>query len=415
MQKKEWEDEQLSGLLKQLPKIEDMRSKQEIYQNIALKVNKRKRTTWILPSAAAAAAVFLIWILIPNLGVWQEQADDFKSGAQEEAESEYVSMQENADTGNHNETSLAKQEENEAEIEQATPKSFVNDENDNNAQIMAEETETLAVYEEDIQTHELLTYYIPDANVQNIVPVSVLVDKKEGQSKFDLFMESMAKLTEEKWGLKDYYPLDADIMYDGAANEVTVDVPAGHQYTIASAAEITFGGALESIAESLNVSKINLKTAGEEGIEYGNIGTVTEYLPQSHRKVNAAFHFYYPKGKDTKPFIVPYIDIDIKTIQDAFALMRKNIDTHQLQASIPSDIQFDAKVMDNKLVITFTNDTEIQNDNDSLYTIEAILMTAKDFKYDAVKIENADVEQVGGFNLQNELKVPVSANKVSLR
>jgi len=63
------------------------------------------------------------------------------------------------------------------------------------------------------------------------------------------------------------------------------------------------------------------------------------------------------------------------------------------------------------LTLTFSKDSKINNDQSTIYTIEAILLTAKEFDYQAVKLENANIDKIGRFNLNEALRVPVAANK----
>ncbi|MEH7224239.1 hypothetical protein V7112_10585, partial [Bacillus sp. JJ1566] len=66
MKKSEWNDEQLEQMLSQMPTIKDNRKPQEIYQNISLKTNKRKKKVWIVPTIASVAAALLLFILAPS-------------------------------------------------------------------------------------------------------------------------------------------------------------------------------------------------------------------------------------------------------------------------------------------------------------------------------------------------------------
>ncbi|TFI49791.1 hypothetical protein E4O93_01000, partial [Diaphorobacter sp. DS2] len=88
---------------------------------------------------------------------------------------------------------------------------------------------------------------------------------------------------------------------------------------------------------------------------------------------------------------------------------------NNLQASIPDDVDFEIEeIKEGKLIIRFNNESEIIDNAPTLHAIEAILLTAKDFDFDTVKIENADVDKIGKFDLTEELKVPVAANKRDL-
>ncbi|MDV2887869.1 negative regulator of sigma-X activity, partial [Alkalihalophilus pseudofirmus] len=61
MKKSEWSDREIVRLLRQMPIIQDHRNPRDIYDNLSLK--KRKMFSWVLPSIATAAALFLFLIL----------------------------------------------------------------------------------------------------------------------------------------------------------------------------------------------------------------------------------------------------------------------------------------------------------------------------------------------------------------
>ncbi|WML30829.1 hypothetical protein RCG24_02660 [Neobacillus sp. OS1-32] len=65
MKKSEWSDREIEELLRKMPKIQDYRDPRDIYQNLSFK--RRKSPSWVLPSIAAAAALFLVLVLGPKL------------------------------------------------------------------------------------------------------------------------------------------------------------------------------------------------------------------------------------------------------------------------------------------------------------------------------------------------------------
>ncbi|MDQ0271123.1 hypothetical protein [Cytobacillus purgationiresistens] len=421
MRKQNWSDEQLEDLLRQMPKVEDHRDKQEIYQSVTLKMSKRKSKRWIIPSAATAAALLLIFILAPTMLNWQEAADSSVGNNMErmsQSSSDKVVMQEEGkedeetapadhddnDAGNEDKSSAP--EESTIDKEQAA-----DDNNPTNYNVASTNYERTAIYDDEVADQEVLTYQIPDKQVQNIVPVSILVQKEQGKSKFDLFKEYMHELRESEWGLMDYYPLDANLELNPANQVLTVNVPE-HNNLSSSTSSNSFGAALSDMLYAYDIKQINMQTDGQPGIDLGN-GKEETFIP-GESSSKSAYYFYYPDGLNAKPFLVPFRD-KLSSVKEAFVAMKKNIDTHKLEASIPDDIDFEAEESSgDQLVIRFTNDSDVVNDESTLYTIEAILLTAKEFDYTAVRVENADVDQIGTFNLNEEIKVPLAANKRSI-
>lgn len=419
MRKSKWSDEQLEEFLSQMPKIKDNRDPREIYQNIEMKIGRQKQKTWILPAAAAAAALLLFFILAPSLMNWQESADkSVEIKADKSSSSAEIAGENNTFVANDDKAELKAEEEiEENKAEQFDDASKNDSEKESNDQLrmqsVAADTSATAVYEEDLAGKEVLTYAIPDQTAQNIVPVSVLVEEDPAKSKFDLFEENMSRLTEKEWGLDDYYPLKASFDYDEENRTLTVDVPQNHPYSMSSTTEQLLEKVLGNVMHNLDIEKVNLTTEGHDGIEFSHFGYRENFVPEQGAG-NLIYYFLYPNGTESKPFMVPLRE-KLNSIKDALKAMKENRVEDNLQASIPEDINFEAEeIQERKLLIRFENESEIIDNEPTLHAIEAILLTAKEFNFETVKLENADVNKIGNFDLSNELKVPVAANKREL-
>ncbi|MBS4191076.1 hypothetical protein KHA94_12875 [Bacillus sp. FJAT-49705] len=407
MRKSEWSDEQIEELLGQLPKIIDERDPQEVYQNISIKLNRRKHKVWIMPTAATAAALLLLVILVPRLFNFQNTEEKSMESADKSSPSAEIAMEKK---------NITKDKEQNSTNEESAVPFAAKESNDTNKNIgmrsIEFEDQSTAVYEEDIGGREVLTYAIPDDNVEFIVPVSIIVSKEENKTKFKLFEDYMERLTENDWGLYDYYPLMAELKYEEENRILNLDVPANQSYSLSGSAENILSQVLTSTMKSLDIKEINLSTDGNPGINFGYNGEIKKFVPDDDQFGNHAYYFYYPSKAEIKPFIVPYNE-KISTIEEAFSSMRKGMGDEKLIPSIPEDIQFDTvkDPAENKLTIRFKKGTTINDDASTLHTIEAILLTAKEFNYDEVKLENAQIDKIGRFDLEHEIKVPVAANK----
>ncbi|MFE8702631.1 negative regulator of sigma-X activity [Cytobacillus sp. FJAT-54145] len=400
VRKSEWSDNQLEELLREMPKIEDHRNPRDIYQNIESRLKRRKKKAWVVPSVATAAAFLLFLLLSPTLTNWQNSADQSmestnESAGSEEAKMEMSMMKENEEVIEE-ETNDVAMDSVEVSDGDATHKSFVADSH-------------TALYEEDImEDQEVLTFAIPDKNAQIAVPVSITVPKEEGKTKFELFTEAMPKLKEEEWGLSEYYPLNATLEYNEDVNELLVDVPEGHYYGDGAASENAFKKVLNDSLNMLNIDKVILSTEGNRGIMLGNTGVLNEYTPQVD--TNHAYYFYYP-FEGSVPYLVPYLDTH-ESLEEALEAMKNDIETHGLKASIPSNLEFEVDTPTKELIVIRLEDqSELGDSSKITYMVEAILLTAKDFDFKKVKIENAPTEQAGKFVFNEEWKVPVAPNK----
>jgi hypothetical protein len=182
VKKSEWSDKQLEELLRQMPKIQDDRNPRDIYQN--LPVRKPKTKQWLLPGLATACALLIFFILVPKLMVGTQYSEDKASKKDASSGQEMQTADENSTLANkkENDTSQAKTF--------SAP--------DNNEPLKT------AIYDEDVDNGTVLTYWIPDPQVQILIPVSTIVKDTNDKSFLTLFNEKMVDLKEEDWGLSEY-------------------------------------------------------------------------------------------------------------------------------------------------------------------------------------------------------------------
>ncbi|MEH7416020.1 negative regulator of sigma-X activity [Neobacillus drentensis] len=385
MKKSEWSDRELEELLRQMPRIHDHRDPRDIYQNISFK--RRKTRPWLLPVLAASAALLLFFILVPkymggiNLSHETAEEKSSTSGNSTEQQDRSSLKRENASS---NETESPKQ-----------------------AELLKTENLKTAIYEEDIGNGDVLTYWIPDAQAQILIPVSIIVNQSQGQSWLTKYTKLMANLQEKEWGLSDFYPLNATMKLDKDGNTVIVDVPSDHQYGQGSATETNFMNILKKdISTNSDSKKIKFTTNSLPGIELGNFGVVNEMdvVPE----IQHAYFFYYPEGSAI-PFLTPSTE-KYKDITTALEAMKMD-QAMGLKSSIRSlppinNVSFSNKIM----YLSFEENTRIQNNQQSIICFEALLLTAKEFGVKKVIIKNPPLTNLGTFDLTKEIKVPIAPN-----
>lgn len=390
-------DEQLEEWLREMPKLKDHRDPHDIYENISKRLEKRPRKTWIIPSIATAAAVFLVAILTFNLF----DGESFNHSADK-------SLKEEAATEQN--TSLKKEEssvENEERMDEG------NEENStdmNDITFQSTENPTTAIYAEDLGTMQVFTLAIPDNQVQNIIPVSFLIEPSDQMDQLAQLEKVMASMDEEEWGLEDFYPLQADLAVDEASGTLKVDVAANHPYQFGSASQVKFENAIQQLLNSLQLNQAIFTTnKTEKGITLSN--DVVTSITRTELK-NRPFYLYY---SNEIPYLVPYTE-SYSTIEEAFEAMKINIDTHSLKAPLlVNQINSVAIEETNKSVnISLNKGINIEDTPETLQSIEAILLTVKSFGYEKVKFSNAPIDYVGRFSLQEEIQVPIAANKKSI-
>lgn len=394
MKKSEWSDEQLENLLKQMPKIKDHRNPQDIYQNISAKVKKHKRNRWVFSSVAIAVALLLIFILFPNMIENQKTDQLIKNSASSSKKMVKQDISQKQE---------AKQTE---ETENIAKKS---DSNANDKIMMKDnQLETTAVYPDSTVNKVALTYAIPDNNAQNIIPVTVLVDEDPSKKWLTQYVETMGKLQEKEWGLSDFYPLNAEIIYGDTDNIVKVVLPEDHKYGMGSAAEQVFTSSLIQNFQTQNISKILFYTGKKLGVDLGNLGTVEELVVKPSKSHG---YFICYSSNDSKPFLVPSVT-SYQSIDDAIVAMKNTISEYNLMPSIPAkiNIKINNEINEGVLNISFEKNAILSNTEEYIYMIESILLTAKDFNFKAVKFNNASIETIGPFKMKDAIEVPIAPN-----
>ncbi|MCQ6273839.1 GerMN domain-containing protein [Bacillus sp. V3B] len=125
---------------------------------------------------------------------------------------------------------------------------------------------------------------------------------------------------------------------------------------------------------------------------------------------SSAYFFFYPTKEQSAPFLIP-IDQKYTSVSAALDAMKKD-QTKDLKASIPEEIQVESIDGSNKTLIIYLSDhSQVENNQSMVYTIEAILFTAKEFDFHTVQFENTPILEVGKFRLDHRIKVPSAENK----
>ncbi|PKG24161.1 hypothetical protein [Niallia nealsonii] len=385
-----WSDEQIEELLRQLPALKDHRPKQMIYQQIDKKINKRRKRIWYIPTIATVCSLLLFLVIISEI---------VHNGTENETS--------NRSLDNSNMIAL-KAEDKIAKKEREDTSDSLN--MDQSKMIQAN-----AVYQEDIQNKEVLTYPIPDAAMQVVVPISIVADNPNHHSRFQLYMDNMSKLTEKDWHLKESYPIQADIQFDEKKKNVSVTIE--KELAAFPSNGINFYSAIiNQQLQNVGGKEVTFMTEDQPGIEFGNFG---EKLSYQYTELENRGYFLLDSNKieENLPFYVPSLD-SYQDIETAFYEMRQDNEVLGLDSSIPDTIHFSKIVKDKakgQLTLFLTNGSKLEENATTLQAIESILLTAKDFHFSSVKFENAKLKQIGRFSLAKAIAVPIAPNKREVR
>lgn len=391
-----WKDEQLEDLLRELPKIKDRRNSHELYHAVSLKLDKKRKIGKFIPGIASLTAIILFFILVPSLfqfddGLKRETSQDSKM--MDANKDNRISFKEEADRSNEAISS------NEQQLFDT---------------MLNTEQLKIAVYEEDLVGKELLIYGIPDRQALNVVPVSILVNKDESNNWFDQFIDYMPKLTEEAWGLSEYYPLHGEITFDKAEKLIHIDLKQNHPYGQGSASELNFQSAiLTAFRERQDVNLITFSTENKPGIMFGNNELERMDLTRL-REARKPYLLLYLENKQ-QPMLVPAHD-PVATLEEAITVMKKDEPNQGLFASIPDELQIEKiSVLKNQVAVQLSNQSNISQTPEINFAIEAILLSAKEFGYSTVEFKHDKIPEIGSFPINQPIEVPIAANKHEIK
>jgi hypothetical protein len=82
---------------------------------------------------------------------------------------------------------------------------------------------------------------------------------------------------------------------------------------------------------------------------------------------------------------------------------------------VPSFPIKEVTTKENKLIITLDENATMENNKETLYSYEAILLTAKNFGIDTVTILNAPIKLLGPFDLTQDITVPLAPNHLQIQ
>ncbi|MEM5592453.1 hypothetical protein AAHH67_13380 [Niallia circulans] len=207
MPKQKWNDDKIKLVLKQMPYIKDERSPEFIYRTIQMKKKSERKSRRIMPVLATVCTLMLLFII----------SQSFFNSNREDSFKRESKMADNSAEMKNKSYDIAE-----------TAESENYDMTDEQGERLTTSLIPSAIYEDEVGKQELLTYPIPDKNVQVIVPVSILVENPNKLSRFDLYVENVKKVIGVNKQLSSYFPISPEMFaYDLKDDYIEVNVKQG--------------------------------------------------------------------------------------------------------------------------------------------------------------------------------------------
>lgn len=404
-----WDDQQIENLLKQVPDIQDHRSKSEILARLKQDerlqiVKKKKRTPGWIPASVAVAALLLLSLLLPSMLPGNESQMDkameySRDGSENKAE---MHMEEAATHDKDDSVGFSGAAEDAAELELFDAK-----------EDSGMSSHVLVPGELDgIRTFRIgLTYAADLIPVTFLIPEErIVADFPKGEpSSVELYNRYASEIPEEELGFDDYHPYKGELTLEN--NMIIHKVPEGHGYDLASA---RYGVYEKSIDETFT-DYDTFKTVDENGnlAEFANVGmTDVKTLLKGKRQL-PYYKYVMPAGES---YLIPDGGESFKTVEEALVAM-KEVPNDFVESLIPASIDFDVQVADGGgvAVITFKEQVDLSqiNQEDANAMIEGLMLTAQSFHM-VTRFENVLQTKFGKYDLTSNLPEPVAVNPLTL-
>lgn len=408
MKKSEWNDEQLEQMLSQMPRVKDNRKPQEIYQNITLKMNKQKKKVWMVPTIASVAAALLLFILAPSF------IDNMNSSSSDSAEmareKSSIAMENKEETSNDESFSTLQ------EADESKP--------DDEVEIFSSEEQPIQNYAVNSvgENQVLLTYGVYLGGVMFPTIVSIVVES-DGQDVVEQWQKNIPQVNEfirqnAGWGIdgipESYFTDFSEVETKDSAKAVRVDVNnTVHTESFSSAQRVEFLQAINSFRYLLeDYQHVELFQNNQQGIMIGETGT-TENNIDLEKDTKKAYLYFLNEESGKKLLALTYEDF--KTVKQALEAMKNDKDQgdYKLYPTIISEIK-DINEDGSNLEVHFSDDAVLENTDNYILMLDAIMLTAKEFNFNKVTFYG-NIDQIGNVRFGEPTPVPLAPNPLPIQ
>lgn len=373
MTKKNYTDHDIEQLLQEMPKLNDHRSKNDVFNQLKQHTEppRKKSRPW-LPAVISVAALFVMVLFVQSL---------LGTMSNEEMAVNHTEMSEGAA-----DRAMSGSEES-AEMDTAVEA----EESDSSMLSMNEPTSSRLLLSSDpiLETHTVLPFAM-DYNAY-AVPVTLLIpnDRIEADfgtqevSNLDLYFAYAPLLDEEALGFSDYHPLVGS--YEGTEQGLQITLPDDHPYDMASATMGVYMYTLKDVFGD-EFDQAYLWNEAGEPLEWDQVGPLTE--PIELAQGNYAYNI--TQNTFGESFLVPYSRVDYPTFEAALEELTSP-EYNVVDPAIPSTIEFDVVETDTQVTVTFaeTLTTESLAGYPLQLFIESMLATSAEMNKQLI-LENWD-------------------------
>lgn len=399
------EEENIAKLLREIPDIQDSRSKEDVLRRLkqderlqamgSKKPNSKKTIKWI-PILVSVAALLIFGLLLPSMlngskGDMDQAAETFSVANDIDDES----------MGSENEnTSQDSKVFEERKMEIGDP--------DLNGDVVL-----LAVYPDDVGEDTLFHLGLVGDTAAS-VPVTFIIPSSQiaedfgdvQPTSFDLYEMYAPKIDEKALGFDDYHPYKGKLTVKG--NKLIQTLPDDHGYDLGSASLEVHSGTLQDTFYGFN--EIQFKNEDGTPVEFNQVGEPSKPM-QLSSGINF-YNYYISKHEDGSEYLSSNFLESHDNIEEALHEM-KNKPNDIFSPVIPRDIDFEVIEEKELTKVKFKNELDLQsmNQQEATQMIDAILLTGASFGMQ-LEFENVMQSEWNGFNFKEPLPIPVGSNQL---
>ena len=393
MRSSKWDEKSIENQLRELPKIEDKQSKEELFKLIQDRlqeeqiIERPKKKNWLVPTIAVAAVFFLMLLIIPSFL-------NERNVTIEDPNAE-LKMERVADDATSDEAGIMNTE--------MAP--GINSIFDNNYPIYMS---AMQPYEEEFYRNEIVRLAVPVFvnNTEYIIPVTHL---GEGADQIERLLSIKDSFTGEAWGLGNFPAFQINSIGEGKDGTLKIDVKKGSLENLSSAEHFIYQQVLLETF-SPYTREIDFSSDGEPGVEWGQSGlTRTMNLEEP----NLGYYLY--ESHTGYLFLVPgrainargnFLNKDMNFEETLESMKQGDPNLGYLPAINPEFVITDIKEARDVVTISFAEGTIIDDNPFNLAMLEAIMFTARDFGYEFVQFDRVEPTHVGSYYMGDLIEIP---------
>lgn len=393
MKNEKWDDKQLEELLSKAPKIQDHRSKEDVFARLkeagafeeepVQHTRKKKRNPFMLFGLTAA----LTFVTFGSVYFFSQNSHEEQGITSLDQESENKS------------SDMQDMEKETAEFAEMAPRG------------MLEEDLRTSVYEEQLENASAFRIGLAGNDAES-VPVTIVIPKeklvedfgKEAPTQVEMYNKYASSLDEQAAGFNELHPMKGTIEEQGTT--VAHTLPADHGYDVSSGTAAVYTGALiDTFGKSYD--KAVMQNKDGTPVTFRDVGTPSKPLDLK----KASRYSYFLDEQENGIFLSPNFRQTFETVTEALEYMKVEENDLYKTAILPG---VDYQVTDGdvvKVVFTAPLDLDTVDSQQAMYMIEAMLLTASDFDKQ-ILFENVVQTEWRGFRFTEPLPKPVGPNEL---